>query len=348
MRRKTVRRRVVRGGLLFGNVALLAVILFFVHQSPQKNSLTAPAALSEAVAPQAVVNPLDQLSSSDIAVNVARLTAVPEATAITNQADSQDAQLAAAQTTGDIAAKPQVPATGLKSKADIQTYVTKAGDTLASLATQFGVTSDSIRWSNNLSTAQLTAGQTLTIPPINGIVYTVKAGDTPDTLASKYRTGADKIIAFNDAYPELGGLKVGEQIVIPDATQQITLTTAQVVGTTAVGIAWGGAQYGGNGYAYGYCTWYVASRIAVPSNWGNANTWDDYAPLSGWTKSRTPIVGAIAQTDAGYAGHVAIVEAVSDDGTMMKYSDMNGIAGWGRVGYSDWTPISHFTWYIYH
>jgi hypothetical protein len=48
-----------------------------------------------------------------------------------------------------------------------------------------------------------------------------------------------------------------------------------------------------------------------------------------------------------YLGHVAVVEAVSEDGTMMKYSDMNGIAGWGRVGYSDWVPISFYQHYIY-
>jgi len=33
---------------------------------------------------------------------------------------------------------------------------------------------------------------------------------------------------------------------------------------------------------------------------------------------------------------------------MIKYSDMNGLAGWGRVGYSDdWVPASKFPHYIY-
>jgi surface antigen len=109
------------------------------------------------------------------------------------------------------------------------------------------------------------------------------------------------------------------------------------------------ATYGYNGYDRGWCTWYVASRINVPTNWGNANTWDDRAPLSGWTVSTTPRVGAIAQTDAGWAGHVAIIEAVSPDGTMIKYSDMNGLAGFNRVGYSDWVPAhGKYEAYIYH
>jgi surface antigen len=67
--------------------------------------------------------------------------------------------------------------------------------------------------------------------------------------------------------------------------------------------------------------------------------------MSGWTVSTTPRAGAIAQSDAGYEGHVAIVERVNDDGTIY-YSDMNGIAGWGRVGYAT-APASKFSHYIY-
>jgi surface antigen len=347
MRRKAVRKRAVRVSLLVGNVAILVVIMFFVLQRPSKSPITTPAALNHAVSSETAINPLDQLSSSDIAVTAARLTSLPEQNAIVNQADSQAATVTAAQTSGDVVTKPQVVATATKSKADIQSYVVKEGDTLTSIATQFGVTSDSIRWSNNMSSTAVTVGSNLTIPPVNGIVYTVKSGDTPDTLATKYKADKDKIIAINDA--EISGLQIGEVIIIPDATQQVVLAAKQVATTASAGVAygWGGATYGGNAYAYGYCTWYAASRAPVPSNWGNANTWDNYAPLSGWQKSRMPVVGAVAQTDVGYAGHVAIVEAVSADGSQIKYSDMNGLAGWGRVGYSDWVSSDHFQWYLY-
>jgi surface antigen len=65
--------------------------------------------------------------------------------------------------------------------------------------------------------------------------------------------------------------------------------------------------------------------------------------------STTPVVGAIAQSNSGPEGHVAIVEAVSDDGAMIKYSDMNGLAGWGREGRTaDWVPArSRFQNFIY-
>lgn len=73
-----------------------------------------------------------------------------------------------------------------------------------------------------------------------------------------------------------------------------------------------------NDYATGNCTLYVASRVHVPNSLGNANMWDDQAPI----KTSIPVVGMVAQTDAGWAGHVAVVEAVNGDGTV-TISEMN-------------------------
>jgi surface antigen len=348
MHRKSSKRHAFRAGLVLSNLAVLALIVSIVLPSPH----AAPGAQANALAnvnTEKAVNPLDQVSSADIALTVARLSSLPESTAINNQAESQAVALATPSVTGgNVTAKPMVVSTALKSSADIQTYTAVSGDTISALAQRFGVTSDSIRWSNNLTGDALTAGTKVRIPPVNGIVYTVKAGDTVDTLASKFKSNRDKILAFNDA--EINGLVPGAMIVIPDGTQAVAQTAAQIArsGAVSTSFPWGSAPvYGYNGYDYGYCTWYVATRVTVPSNWGNANTWDNLAPASGWSVSSTPRPGAIAQSDAGYFGHVAYVEAVSDDGTMIKYSDMNGLAGFGRVGYSDWTPVSHFMHYIY-
>lgn len=349
MQRRSFKKRMLRVSIVTANIVVMLAVVLFVAHNAQADSPTPKAASLASSAEVKVSNPLDQLSSADIALTVARLNGLPEATAITNQADSQITELSMAPTSDAVVAKPQVVSTALKSQADIKAYTTVSGDTISAIATKFGVTSDSIRWSNNLTGDSVNVGVKLSIPPVNGIIYTVKAGDTADSLATKFKSNKDKIIAFNDA--EIKGLQVGQQILIPDGTQAVAASASQVaraaVATTS--FPWGGASpvYGYNGYDYGYCTWYVASVISVPSNWGNANTWDNLAPMSGWTVSTVPRAGAIAQTDAGYFGHVAVVQAVSDDGTMIKYADMNGLAGWGRVGYSDWTSAGRFQHYIY-
>lgn len=302
---------------------------------------------SSAAGGTVAANPLDQVSSADIALTVARMNSLPETTAISNQAQSQAAEVAIASSSNNVTTKPAVITTALKSSADIKDYTVQGGDTVSSIAAKFGVTSDSIRWSNNLTGDAVTPGTVLAIPPVNGIVYTVNNGDTPDSLAAKFHASKDKIIAYNDA-EITGGFAVGQRIIIPDAVQGSTNIRAATVGPSASAFAWGnGPIYGSNGYDYGYCTWYVANKISVPANWGNANTWAFYAGRSGWSVSQRPTVGAIAQTTGPGYGHVAYVEAVSDDGTMIKYSDMNGLAGWGRVGTTvNWVPASHFNNYI--
>jgi surface antigen len=84
-----------------------------------------------------------------------------------------------------------------------------------------------------------------------------------------------------------------------------------------------GGSYGDPwGFALRNCTSFVAWRlretngIAGFSNdmggghWGDANHWDDNARALGYRVDGVPAVGAVAQTDAGAAGHVAWVVAV--------------------------------------
>lgn len=271
-----------------------------------------------------------------------------EEVAVTNQADSINAQVATATVDQSIVTKPQLVAGGAKSRKDIQKYVTVAGDTVESLAIKFGITSDTIKWSNGLTGNAVAVGKELQIPPRNGIVYKVNAGDSVDALATKYSANKDQLINFNDI--ELADLPVGEMILIPDGKQpaQIIVAASRNTGSSVESYGFV-ARYGGNGYTPGYCTYYAASRVAVPANWGNANTWDNYARSTpGWNVSSRPVAGAVAESDAmSWWGHVAYVEEVSEDGSMMRYSDMNGLAGYGRVGMSGWVSSGFFQNYIY-
>jgi surface antigen len=312
-----------------------------VNRSPSQTVRSS--AISGAVASASTTsNPMDQLSSSQIALQVALMTKVPELTAARNQADSEAALLASIPTDSQALSKPQIVSTSAKSRYDIKHYTVVNGDTADTLAAKFNLTVASITGSNNLTSSALKAGTTLVIPPGNGLVYQVKSGDSVSSVVNKYGADNDLFVSVNDAE---AGLTAGSYVWIPN----VAVPTFARAPSTSFSVASFSPNYGYNGYDYGYCTYYVASRIAVPSNWGNANTWDNYARATpGWAVRLTPVAGAVAQTDRGGLGHVAIVEAVSDDGTMIKYSDMNGLAGWGHVGHSDWTSASRFEHYIVH
>ncbi len=83
-----------------------------------------------------------------------------------------------------------------------------------------------------------------------------------------------------------------------------------------------------NHFAFGYCTYYVATRRYVP--WfGNAIQWYANAAAYGYPEGKAPRVTAIMVTAESGFGHVAYVEAVYPDGSWMV-SEMNFI-GWNVV-----------------
>jgi surface antigen/LysM repeat protein len=311
------------------NVLLLAAIGVFVWHGSQAGQVltrnSAPSVLSKGNA--ATGEPLDQISSADIAVNAAKAVSLYEIQGVVNQAQSAAAELAASPADRTVVAKPQAVATVFASRKDIKDYVVAAGDNVASIAAKFNITSDSIMWSNNLTGNSVNAGVKLVIPPVNGIVYTVKSSDTVDSLANKYRANKDQIIAVNDI--ELTGLKVGDQILIPNGQQPAPVVTFRAI-----------AVYGPyNGYDYGFCTWYAANRRAqlghdVPGNLGNANTWAVIAASFGIPTGPTPASGAVAVKHARAPGHVGIVESVNADGSFWM-SEMNS---YGQRSMTDSTP----------
>jgi uncharacterized protein with LGFP repeats/pimeloyl-ACP methyl ester carboxylesterase len=89
------------------------------------------------------------------------------------------------------------------------------------------------------------------------------------------------------------------------------------------------------GNAKGNCTWYVNGRLqelgystaTLNKLSGNAQDWDNQAIAAGITISSTPKVGSIAQWENG---HVAVVERVNADGTILisesSYSSISGSA----------------------
>ncbi|HET9050122.1 MAG TPA: CHAP domain-containing protein [Candidatus Dormibacteraeota bacterium] len=94
----------------------------------------------------------------------------------------------------------------------------------------------------------------------------------------------------------------------------------------------------GNRFAFGYCTWYVATRRCIP--WlGNAWDWWRAAAAYGYAEGQTPARGAVVvwgRSASSPIGHVAYVEAVGPSGSIpagsFEVSEMNYRA-WDVVDY---------------
>ncbi|MBD3280917.1 LysM peptidoglycan-binding domain-containing protein, partial [Candidatus Dojkabacteria bacterium] len=103
----------------------------------------------------------------------------------------------------------------------IEKYTVKSGDTLSTIADKYGISEDTIRWANGIPSGRdtLTVGQVLDIPPMNGVLYTVKKGDTLDSIIKKTK-GANKfdLIELNNLVPPSYTVAVDQKLFIPDAT----------------------------------------------------------------------------------------------------------------------------------
>lgn len=106
----------------------------------------------------------------------------------------------------------------------ISIYVVREGDKLTQIAKMFGVSVNTIIWANNLSSDVIRVGQTLIILPISGVRYEVKAGDTVESIAKKWKGDVDEIIDFNDLTPG-EPLAVGAVIIIPDGEASLPTPT---------------------------------------------------------------------------------------------------------------------------
>jgi murein DD-endopeptidase MepM/ murein hydrolase activator NlpD len=113
--------------------------------------------------------------------------------------------------------KPVAVDTSVKSSAGmLEHYTVRAGDTLTGVASRFGVSMMTVWWANRLTTKDsLKVGSDLVIPPVNGLVVTVKPGDTLESLAAAKKIEVADIIEVNQL--DDPNLIVGQVLVLPGA-----------------------------------------------------------------------------------------------------------------------------------
>ena len=98
----------------------------------------------------------------------------------------------------------------------IETYKVKGGDTLTGIASKFGVSMMTLWWANSLTSKDdLRLGQVLKIPPVSGLVLTVKTSDTLAGLAARFNVDEADILAANQLTDP--NLVVGQVLAIPGA-----------------------------------------------------------------------------------------------------------------------------------
>ncbi|MFZ2126178.1 MAG: LysM peptidoglycan-binding domain-containing protein [Candidatus Microsaccharimonas sp.] len=313
---------------------LLVVLIGIGYRAPQQVSGASANALPTGQVEEKETTAVNAVVATNIAANVATTTNLSVAPSVTSLAISTQIESTLPSSDDSSISKPSIIQVSAASR-NIASYTVQAGDTVDTLAAKFGISKDTIKWANNLTSDALTVGQSLQILPRTGIVYTVKSGDTIQSIAEKYKGDVSTITTYNDL--EISGVTDGLKIIIPGGI----LPTNERPGYSAPvssGYSFAGFRAGsvGNKYGYGYCTWYAYERRValgrpIGSYWGDAGSWKRSGELSGYAVNRTPLPGAL-MVELGSPGHVGVVESVSDNGDVI-ISEMNNRAygGWNVI-----------------
>jgi murein DD-endopeptidase MepM/ murein hydrolase activator NlpD len=135
---------------------------------------------------------------------------------------------------------------------EIITYTVQANDNIWAIAQGFGLKAETVVWANpsiEKSPDLLRVGQKVIIPPVDGIYYTVSAGDTLEKLAKTYQTTVEKIVGFEpNALEEPYALVPDQKIMLVDGRKKVIPTNYYPM--TRVGKAPKGAPTGSGRFAW--------------------------------------------------------------------------------------------------
>jgi murein DD-endopeptidase MepM/ murein hydrolase activator NlpD len=155
--------------------------------------------------------PLPGLAAAAPMVAVTSLEAAPVPLTVVAPAVTQDALLAAADTTAATLNTLQQAQRNASVSVEIITarepervplyyrYEVQQGDTMTSIAERFGVASRYIGWNNAdliIDADVLAVGNMLQVPSVPGIIHGVRAGETLTEIAIQYDAKVSEIIGF--------------------------------------------------------------------------------------------------------------------------------------------------------
>ncbi len=211
----------------------------------------------------------------------------------------------------------------------INVYTVQPGDTLSELAEIFDVSTNTIRWENNISGQTISVGQKLNILPVTGVKHIVKSGDTISKIADKYEAETEDILIFNDI-TDGSPLKQGDVIIVPNG---IIKTPVSIISKISSGK--GKIVVSNTKAQAGYYVRPASGIITSPygSRHGSFHPGVDIGNVRG-----TPVVAAASgvvtevvygcvegrkSCGGGYGNHIEIAHA---NGTTTRYAHLQSVS----------------------
>lgn len=178
-----------------------------------------------------------------------------------------------------------------RTKAEISTYAVQSGDTIYGIAARFGLSPDTIMWSNSElenSPDMLRVGQEITILPFDGVYHQVGGGDTIEKIASTYKADPQAIIdsPLNELDPDNPIIQPGQWVVVPGGSKPFQPRTVTAYSGSAPAnalIGTGSFRWPATGVLYqGYWSAHPAIDIAYVVGAPILAADNGYVVIAGW------------------------------------------------------------------
>lgn len=121
-------------------------------------------------------------------------------------------------------------------------YTVATGDSIFGIAEEFDLEPETVLWANydvlNDDPHMISVGQTLVIPPVDGILYEWQEGDTLEKIAEKYYANVDDILLYpgNNLDMTNPTIDPGTMVMIPDGYRAYTTWVVPSVASDDAGV----------------------------------------------------------------------------------------------------------------
>lgn len=178
-----------------------------------------------------------------------------------------------------------------QDQTEIRRYTVESGDTISGIAAKFGLSPDTIIWSNpdlEQHPDWLSVGQEVIILPVDGVYHQVGGGDTIEGIAGTYQTDPLLIIdhPLNQLDPENPVIQAGQWLIVPGGSKPfvprtVTAYSGPIPDDAVAGTGSFGWPASGS-ISNGFFSWHPAIDIAGYTGAPILAADSGYVIVAGW------------------------------------------------------------------
>ncbi len=200
---------------------------------------------------------------------------------------------------------------------DVATYTVQRGDAMFSIAKQFNIKPETLLWANydilQDNPDSLRVGQVLKIPPVDGVYYQIREGDTLDSIAAEFSSNPDDILNWPGNNIDLTNpaVKLGVYVMVPGGHRAVVNWITAVYASGKSGTAnLGGTACGAGPVGSTAFIWPTANHSLSGNDYWSGHLGIDIAAGLGaqvWAADAGVVTMAQSGWNGGY-GNVVMID----------------------------------------